>query len=174
MARPGSFDDGRGQVRPAETNVGASALDTVSPLTRERVTAALLELDYPQFQDGNGDLGVLWSQAAFHIYLLSEDESVLQVRGAWHRRLALERLGEVLALLDSWNREYLGPKCYVRVLDDGFLSIVAETSTPLSSGVSDRQLLRLIERGIGHGLRVMRALEERYPDPAAQAPRGML
>ncbi|MFC7405332.1 YbjN domain-containing protein [Georgenia alba] len=171
MARTGAFGDGRRHTgRAAQDEV----LDTVAPLTRARVADALLELEYPLFHDANGDLGVLWSQAAFHVYLLGDDESVLQVRGAWHRRLALERLGEVLALLDAWNRDYMGPKCYVRVLDDGFLSVVAETSTPLAAGVSDRQLMRLVERGVGHGLRVMRALEERYPDPAAHAPRDVL
>jgi len=170
MARTGAFDDGRGD--PTANDAGAD-LDAVGPLTRARVAQTLLDLEYPLFQDANGDLGVLWSQAVFHVYLLGEDETVLQVRGSWHRRLALERLAEVLALLDTWNREHLGPKCYVRVLDDGFLSVVAESSTPLSMGVTDRQLMRLIERGVAQGLRIMRALEERYPDPVAQPPREM-
>ena len=105
----------------------------------------LEELDYPLFRDRNGDLGAMWAQAVFHIYLLGPDESVLQVRGSWHRRLALERLGEVLTLVDGWNREFVGPKCYVRVLDDGRLSVVAEVSTPLGGGASDNQLERLID-----------------------------
>lgn len=154
----------------AAGRAGATAVrDLALPLTRERVIAALEELDYPWFTDRTGDLGCMWAQAVFHVYLLGVGETVLQVRGAWHRRLALERLGEVLALVDRWNREYIGPKCYVRVLDDGRLSVVAEVSTPLGTGVSDRQLVRLLQRGVGQGMRMMRDLELRYPDPAAAA-----
>jgi hypothetical protein len=173
MAPPGTFDDGRVPLGPAQAD-GAegtrAARDVVLPLSRTRVADALNELGYPLFRDASGDLGAMWAQAVFHVYLLGHDESVLQVRGAWHRRLAIERLPEVLTLLDGWNREFVGPKCYVRVLDDGLLSVVAESSTPLASGVSDSQLVRLLERGVGQGMRVMRDLEELYPDPAARAP----
>ncbi|MFH5822553.1 YbjN domain-containing protein [Georgenia sp. AZ-5] len=173
MARPGFEESGRrpgAPGGPGATTGATGARDVVLPLTRARLEAALQELDYPHFRDRNGDLGAMWAQAVFHLYLLGPDQSVLQVRGSWHRRLALERLGEVLELIDSWNREYVGPKCYVRVLDDGRLSVVAEVSTPLGAGVSDEQLTRLIQRGIGQGMRMMRDLELRYPDPAEQAP----
>jgi hypothetical protein len=172
MARPGFEDAGRPGGHGAATGA-AAARDVVLPLTRSRVAAMLEELDYPLFQDRNGDLGAMWAQAVFHIYLLGPDESVLQVRGSWHRRLALERLGEVLTLVDGWNREFVGPKCYVRVLDDGRLSVVAEVSTPLGGGASDHQLERLIQRGVGQGMRMMRDLEVHYPDPAEQPPGGL-
>lgn len=173
MAPPGTFDDGRTPPGPVQADgvAGArAARDVVLPLTRTRVADALTELGYPLFRDAQGELGAMWAQAVFHLYLLGTDESVLQVRGSWHRRLAIERLAEVLTLLDGWNRDFVGPKCYVRVLDDGLLSVVAESSTPLASGVSDNQLVRLVERGVGQGMRVMRDLEELYPDPAARAP----
>ncbi len=170
MAGSDAFDDAGRRAGATSPRPGATAVrDLALPLTRARVVAALDELDYPWFTDRSGDLGAMWAQAVFHIYLLGADESVLQVRAAWHRRLALERLGEVLALVDRWNREYVGPKCYVRVLDDGQLSVVAEVSTPLGAGVSDHQLVRLLQRGVGQGMRMMRDLELRYPDPAAVA-----
>ncbi|WP_052436838.1 YbjN domain-containing protein [Georgenia sp. SUBG003] len=175
MASSGTFDEGRVPLGPAQADGPGgvrAARDVVLPLTRSRVADALTELGYPWFRDSSGDLGAMWAQAVFHVYLLGHDETVLQVRGSWHRRLNIERLGEVLARLDGWNREYVGPKCYVRVLDDGLLSVVAESSTPLASGVSDNQLVRLLERGVGQGMRVMRDLEELYPDPAARAPGG--
>ncbi|MPV37060.1 type III secretion system chaperone family protein [Georgenia subflava] len=175
MGVPGGFDEGRRPVGPARAPAGgaegsAAARDVIGPLTRDRVAQALTQLGYPLFRDAAGDLGAMWAQAVFHVYLLGTDESVLQVRGTWHRRLAIERLGEVLEMIDRWNREFIGPKTYVRVLDDGFLSVVAETSTPLTSGVSDRQLARFLERGVGQGMRVMRDLEATYPDPAARPP----
>ncbi|MHB1288277.1 type III secretion system chaperone family protein [Georgenia sp.] len=172
MAGSNGFDDRRHPpgATAAGPAAGATAVrDLALPLSRDRVVAALDELDYPWFTDRNGDLGAMWAQAVFHIYLLGVGGAVLQVRGAWHRRLALERLGEVLALVDRWNRDFIGPKCYVRVLDDGRLSVVAEVSTPLGTGVSDRQLLRLLQRGIGQGMRMMRDLEVHYPDPAGSA-----
>ena len=176
MARPGFDDAGRpsgGPGGPGATTGAAAARDVVLPLTQTRVAATLEVLDYPLFRDRNGDLGAMWAQAVFHIYLLGPDESVLQVRGSWHRRLALERLGEVLGLVDGWNREYVGPKCYVRVLDDGRLSVVSEVSTPLGAGVSDSQLARLVQRGVGQGMRMMRDLELQYPDPAELPPGGL-
>ncbi|UNX55949.1 YbjN domain-containing protein [Georgenia sp. TF02-10] len=165
MAAAG-FEEGRARTGPT----GLDTRDVVVPLTRTRVAETLTALGYPLFRDAAGNLGLLWAQSVFHIYLLGEEETVLQVRTSWHRRLALERLGEVLGLLDRWNREFIGPKCYVRVLDDGRLSVVAEASTPLGTGVSDHQLSALLRRGVGQGMRVVRDLEAAYPDPAGLPP----
>ncbi|MDD9205774.1 YbjN domain-containing protein, partial [Georgenia sp. 10Sc9-8] len=93
-------------------DVGSQDRDVVVPLTRDRVAGALAELDYPYVVDRAGDLGLLWAEAAFQVRLLPPRGTALQVQGRWHRRLAIERLTEVLELLDSWNREYVGPKCY--------------------------------------------------------------
>jgi hypothetical protein len=165
-------EDGRGRASgPGAADRGArTARDVVHPLTRERVVAALDDLGYPWFRDRAGDVGAMWAQAVFHVYLLGPEENVLQVRSTWHRRLAIERLAEVLELVDGWNRDFVGPKCYVRVLDDGMVSVVAEVSTPLAAGVSEDQLTTLLRRGIGQGMRMMHDLEQAYPDPAGRAP----
>lgn len=165
MAAAG-FEEGRARTGPT----GLDTRDVVVPLTRTRVAETLTALGYPLFRDAAGNLGLLWAQSVFHIYLLGEEETVLQVRTSWHRRLALERLGEVLGLLDRWNREFIGPKCYVRVLDDGRLSVVAEASTPLGTGVSDHQAQRpAAPRGrAGHAGGA--GLEAAYPDPAGLPP----
>lgn len=149
---------------------GPAERDILAPLTRERVAGALAELGYPAFVDRHGVLGVMWPEAVLRVDLLGPAATVLQVRGRWHRWFTIERHGEVLALLEEWNRRYVGPKCYVRVHDDGRLTVVTETSVSLRSGVSTDQLVQLLRRLAGQAVRVVRDLEAHYPDPAGTAP----
>lgn len=168
MARTGGPDEGRGGRQ--ETDPEARLSDVLQPLTRPLVVDVLEAMDYPYFVDRDGDIGLLWSQVVFHVYLLGQEHNVLQVRGAWHRRLTIERLREVLELLDARNRRFGAPKCYVRVLDDGRLAIVAETSVPLPGGVSRAQLRSILASAVGLGWSLMRDLDATYPDPVARAP----
>lgn len=149
---------------------GPAERDVPAPLSRGRVAGALAELDYPAFVDRHGTLGVLWPEASVHVHLLGPGGTVLQVRGRWHRRLAIERHPEVLGLLEEWNRRYVGPKCYVRVQDDGRLAVVSESAVSLSAGVSTDQLVHHLRRAVAQAVRVVRDLEAHYPDPAGQAP----
>jgi hypothetical protein len=139
-----------------------------------RVTERLAALGYHYFVDSEGDVGGIWLGRIYHFYLFGDAQQVLQVRGRWNRKIAIERLTEVLALCDRWNRELVWPKCYVRVLDDGFVHVMTEVSTPLASGATDAQVAACIQDGLSAGRMIFDALDERYPDPAAAPPPGDL
>lgn len=155
---------------PAADDAAGVGAERPRPLSTERLTERLASLRYHYFVDSEGDVGGLWHGRLFHFYLFGDRQQVLQVRGRWNRRIAIERLGETLALCDRWNRELVWPKCYVRVLDDGYVHVMAEVSTPLGSGVTDAQLATHIQNGLTHARAVFDALDERFPDPAARPP----
>lgn len=145
-------------------------LDVPAPLSRERLIRAMRALRYHYFVDASDDVGGMWSGRLFHFYLLGDSAQVLQVRGRWNRRVSIERIGEILALCDHWNRELIWPKCYIRVLDDGFIHVMSEVSTPFASGATDAQILACIQGGLSTSGVIFDALDERYPDPAASPP----
>lgn len=138
-------------------------------MTTARIAERLAAAGYHYFVDSEGDVGGLWHGRLFHFYLFGDRRPVLQVRGRWNRKLAIERLPEVLALCDRWNRDVVWPKCYVRVLDDGFVHLMTEISTPLAAGATDAQLSSYLQDGLASGRAVFDALDERYPDPATGA-----
>jgi hypothetical protein len=167
--RPGEPDDSPDPA-PSAAHRPPRPEDVPTPLTRERLTAQLHALGYHYFVDSEGDVGGLWFGRLFHFFLIGDRRQVLQVRGRWNRRIAIERLPEVLALCDRWNRELLWPKCYVRVLDDGRVHVMAEVSTPFGAGATDAQIRTCIQNGLATSGVVFDALDERYPDPAGSPP----
>lgn len=145
-------------------------LDRPRPVTVDRLRERLAALGYHYFVDSEGDVGGLWHGRLFHFYLFGDERQVLQVRGRWNRRISIERLGETLAMCDRWNRDLVWPKCYVRVLDDGFVHVMTEVSTPLGAGATDAQLTAYVQNGLSSARAIFDTLDERYPDPAAAAP----
>jgi hypothetical protein len=140
------------------------------PLTVDRIAATLRAVGYHYFVDSEGDVGGVWHGRLFHFFLIGEDRQIFQVRGRWNRRVSIERLPEVLALCDRWNRDLLWPKCYVRVQDDGFVHVVGEISTPFAAGATDAQLTTCVQNGLAYSGAVFDALDRHYPDPAESAP----
>lgn len=146
------------------------AADHPRPLTAERLAERIAGIGYHYFVDSDGDVGGSWLGRLFNFYLIGDRQQILQVRGRWNRRLSIERLAEVLALCDRWNRELVWPKCYVRVQDDGFVHVVAEVSTPFGAGATDAQVVTCIQQGLAHCAVVFDTLDRYYPDQAEAAP----
>lgn len=144
--------------------------DRPTPLTPERIIAWFKDNDFHYFTDDDGDIGGLWKGRLFFFFLLGEKKEILQVRGQWHREIALERLQEVLDACEEWNAERIWPKAYARVRDNGMVNVVAETSTDLEHGATDKQLDQLLQCGLSSANRFFDAIDEMYPDPAAVAP----
>jgi hypothetical protein len=146
---------------------GATTPAAVSPA---RIAAWMTDNHFSYFVDNDGDLGGLWRGRLFYFFLFGEQAEILQVRGQWHRELAIERLEEVLDLCNEWNAERIWPKAYVRVRDNGRVHVVAEVATDLEHGATDAQLSQILFCGLSTGSMLFDALDERYPDPAGVAP----
>lgn len=141
-----------------------------TPLAPERIRGWLTDNEFHYFTDDDGDIGGLWKGRLFFFFLLGEQQEILQVRGQWHRDIALERLPEVLEACEEWNAERIWPKAYARVRDNGMVNVVAETSTDLEHGATDDQLAQLLQCGLSSANSFFDSIDEMYPDPAAVAP----
>jgi len=146
---------------------GSTVPTAVSPA---RIASWMTDNQFSYFIDNDGDLGGLWRGRLFYFFLFGQQAEILQVRGQWHRELAIERLEEVLDLCNEWNAERIWPKAYVRVRDNGRVHVVAEVATDLEHGATDAQLSQMLFCGLSTGSMLFDALDERYPDPAGTAP----
>lgn len=150
----------------ADTDTGETvpADEIVLPVTRDRIAASLHRRGYRYLVDERGDVCGLWAYRFFSFAVVRDQ--VLQVRGRWSRQGSIERLWEILAFTDGWNRERRHPKCYVRVHDDGRVHVLTEVSLPVRTGLSDTQIDHHLAVGLAGGGLVFDALDELYPDPA--------
>lgn len=146
------------------------APDVPTPVTPARITAWFRRNEFSYFVDNDGDLGGLWRGRLYYFFLFGDESEILQIRGQWHREVAIERLEEVLNACNEWNAERIWPKAYVRVRDNGMVHVIAEVATDLEHGVTDDQLNQLLFCGLSTGSMFFDSIDELYPDPAAMAP----
>ncbi|WP_281859393.1 YbjN domain-containing protein [Salana multivorans] len=137
-------------------------------VTHERLVAAMRRHGYHYLVDERGDLCGLWGYRFFSFHLVRG--AILQVRARWTRQGDIERLWELLAICEGWNRRNPYPKCYVRVLDDGRVHVLTETAVPVAAGLTDAQLDHHLQVGLAAGTAVFDDLDRRYPDPVASGP----
>ncbi len=135
----------------------------VGPLTLARVLARLEALGYHVAVDEEGDPTGIWGMDRFWFLRLGADQEVLQIRGRWHRTLPLDRHGDLLLVVNDWNRERLWPKAYVRAEGD-VLSVSGELSVDLGAGATDDQLDAVLLRGLAAGGRLFDALGQQLPE----------
>ncbi|RMI04792.1 YbjN domain-containing protein [Cellulomonas triticagri] len=167
---PVPVNPGRGGLRAGTPLAGTVDDGRPTPLSTDRVVRWFRDNDFHYFTDDDGDLGGLWRGRLFYFFLFGERQEILQVRGQWHREVALERLEEVLDACTEWNAERIWPKAYVRVRDNGMVHVVAEVSTDLEHGATDEQLSQILFCGLSSSSTFFDAIDELYPDPAAVAP----
>lgn len=158
------------QLLARELGVAEPAEDVPTPVSPARIARWMTQNQFSYFVDNDGDLGGLWRGRLFYFFLFGEEAEILQVRGQWHREIAIERLEEVLDLCNEWNADRIWPKAYVRVRDNGRVHVVSEVATDLEHGATDSQLSQVLFCGLSTGSMFFDALDERYPDPAGAAP----
>ena len=160
------LDEGRADVVLG----GGAPGDLPRPVSRARIEAWCTAEEFTYFVDNEGDLGGFWNNRLFYFLVFGDRNEVLQVRAHWNREVNIERLEEILDLCNAWNAERVWPKVYVRVLDNGSVNVMAESSHDLEQGVTDTQLARLLSCAVGTGTLFFDEVDGLYPDPAAQAP----
>lgn len=161
---------GADEPAPAPEPAAPPAASATPRVTRARIAAWFESQGYVYFTDGQGELGGLWRSNVFSFMLGGADEHILQVRCQWHRLVTMDRIEEILEICNAWNTERLWPKCYVKVRDDGQISVVAEVSTEVEHGADDAQLGTALLCGLSAASLFFSSLDERYPDPASLPP----
>lgn len=120
--------------------------------------------------DQDGDCLGIFHMRLFLFVLYGEEPTLLQIRGTWNREASIERLDEILDLVNDWNTDRIWPKAYARVRDDGAVTVNAEVSVNFAAGATDAQIGQVLRCGIASGTSFFDALDARYPDPVAQSP----
>jgi hypothetical protein len=146
------------------------AADVPATVTPGRIASWMNENGFSYFVDNDGDIGGLWRGRMFYFFLFGEKAEILQVRGQWHREVAIERMGEILDICNEWNTERIWPKTYVRVRDNGRVHVITEVATDFEHGATDTQLHQTLLCGLSTGSMFFDALDERYPDAVGTAP----
>lgn len=132
------------------------------PLERPRVASYLRSRGYHFAVDEDGDFTGTWDEHRFWFLLLGHQQEIVQVRGRWVRTVPVEQRSTLLLELNDWNRERIWPKCYARE-EDGRLAVYTEVSVDLEPGTTDDQLAQVLACGLGTGIRLFAALDERLP-----------
>lgn len=153
-----------------ELGVAEPSSELPVPLAPGRIASWLDQNQFSYFVDSDGDLGGLWRGRLFYFFLFGERQEILQVRGQWHRELAIERLSEVLDLCNDWNADRIWPKAYARVRDNGRVHVVTEVAVDFEHGATDDQLSQSLFCGLSTATMLFDALDEQYVDPAGTAP----
>ena len=153
-----------------ELGVAEPASELPVPLSAARIARWMSDNQFSYFVDNDGDLGGIWRGRLFYIFLFGEREEILQVRGQWHREVAIERLEEVLELCNEWNADRIWPKAYARVRDNGRVHVVSEVAVDFEHGATDEQLSQTLYCGLSTATMLFDSFDEQYPDPAGTAP----
>lgn len=142
-----------------DSRISAVPAQVPTPITRDRVEAALKERDFKYFLDSDGDLGGDWDDHRFYFLFFGPEKEVFQTRGFYTRPLGIEARPTVLSVLDDFHREKLFPKLYTRIENDK-LQVFAEHSYDYENGATDAQINMHLTCGISTTLEAFRMLDE--------------
>src|SRR5437016_72609 len=85
--------------------------------------------------DVDGDLVASWS--GFRVYLMfrGEGQELFAVRTFYEHEHALEKKGELLDVVDEWNRDTLWPKVYTHTNEEGVVRLIGESQMAIPAGI---------------------------------------
>jgi hypothetical protein len=150
------------------TKPDASAPSDLGPLSLARLQAVLDAQGVHYKVDEDGDLGGIWDGHVFFFFRVGSEESILQIRGRWDRKVGLEHLADLAAETNKWNVERLWPKAYVRTEGD-VVGVYGEVSVEYRAGASDEQIDLQFQIAVSTTLDLFEELDKKYPEAAAAA-----
>lgn len=109
---------------------------------------------------------MLWQANLIEVHL-RKGLPLLMV-GHWHRAGDISKHQDIMEFVEMWNRDRIGPKCYLTVSDSGRVHLNCEYILPIHLGLTDPQLAQFLNTGVNLMLAVFEAAEERFPDTLAQ------
>ncbi len=133
-----------------------------TPLTRDRIEACLQAEGYQTTRDEDGDVVGLWNGHRFWFIVLGDHDEIFQVRGRAEQTFPVALRGAVMLAVNDWNRDRIWPKAYVREEDDA-LALYGEMSVDLEHGVTDDQLVRLVDCGLATTVQLFTATAPARP-----------
>jgi hypothetical protein len=86
--------------------------------------------------DEEGDLVAPWDGFRVYYMFRGEQKELFATRAFYDRPYTLEQKGEILDLIDEWNRETLWPKVYTHTHEDGIVRLIGECQMIIGTGVN--------------------------------------
>lgn len=122
------------------------AAAVVSPVSMERIGAALDCLDIRYLTDGDGSLLAMWERHAVLFALEGPDDEILVMRARPYATVPCDWTDRAYRAVNEWNHSRRFCKVYVGdPTERSQLPIYAEMQVPLVSGVHDQLLVELID-----------------------------
>lgn len=103
----------------------------------QNLVAQLLDqMQLKHVVDEEGDLTAPWQGFRVYYMFRGDQKELFAVRAFYDRAYPLEKKGEILDLIDEWNRETLWPKVYTHTHEDGVVRLIGESQMIVGNGVS--------------------------------------
>ncbi|MDH6138038.1 MULTISPECIES: YbjN domain-containing protein [Kitasatospora] len=100
------------------------------------VTQLLDQMQLKHVVDEEGDLVAPWDGFRVYYMFRGDQKELFAVRAFYDRPYTLEQKGEILDLIDEWNRETLWPKVYTHTHEDGVVRLIGECQMIIGTGVN--------------------------------------
>ncbi|MFF1870413.1 YbjN domain-containing protein [Streptomyces sp. CB03911] len=100
------------------------------------VAQLLDQMQLKHVVDEEGDLTAPWDGFRVYYMFRGEQKELFAVRAFYDRSYPLEDKGEILDLIDEWNRETLWPKVYTHTHEDGVVRLIGESQMIVGTGVN--------------------------------------
>jgi len=119
-----------------------------TPVTIDRVRAALDRLEIRYLTDGDGNLLAMWERHAVLFALEGPDDQIMVMRARPHGTVPTDWVDRAYRVVNEWNHSRRFCKAYLGdPTERGALPIYAEMQVPLLAGAHDSLLVELLDCG---------------------------
>ena len=141
-----------------------AASEGLTPLSMDRIKAALDRAGWNYDIDDDGDLGGGWEYGIFYFFINGRSDEFLCVRGYWRGRLEESDYVKALEACNSWNTESIWPKTYVVRDDEGGIRLHVEHNVDYEHGLTDAQLDQHLLCAVNTGMAFFEKINEMFPE----------
>lgn len=103
---------------------------------QDLVKQLLDQMQLKHVVDEEGDLTAPWEGFRVYYMFRGEENELFAVRSFYDRAYPIEQKGEILDLVDEWNRDTLWPKVYTHTHEDGVVRLIGESQMIVGMGVN--------------------------------------
>lgn len=148
----------------AQPTESGAAPGRATPLSTDRIAAALDSQSWNYETDEDGDIRGSWGGHVFYFLRMGRDNEIFMVRGRWEARPPSDLAPRLLEWLNVWHKEHLFPKAVVvDFADDGNCRVFTEVTIDCEHGITDEQLLLHIRAGLESSLNLFEEIDKAFP-----------
>jgi hypothetical protein len=114
---------------------GSGVPPVVQP-DQDLVKQLLDQMELKYVVDDDGDLAAPWEGFRVYFMFRGDNKELYAVRTFYDRAYSIETKGDLLEVIDEWNRDTLWPKVYTHTHDDGIVRLIGESQMVVTGGVN--------------------------------------